>query len=288
MKRTLQLKSPAKVNLRLEILRKREDGYHEIRTVFQKIRLSDTIDFSLREEEEIVVTTDQPGLPVGRNNLVHRAASAFFSRCGYRGGINIHIAKRIPLGAGLGGGSSNAATTLKALDRLLDVGLSGRELAAMGARIGADVPFFLADRGSALATGIGERLGRIDLPELWFVLIYPNFEISTRWAYQNFDEHFQLTKRPFRLKIQSLVTPEDVSRILKNDLERAVSKKFHQIEEMKENLASAGALGSLMTGSGPTVFGIFAEEGEASRVHRRILRTVKKNGWIALKTRSLL
>ncbi len=287
MKKTLRLKSPAKVNLLLEILRKREDGYHEIRTVFQKVRLSDTIDFSLRGEEGIVITTDRPGLPVGRDNLIHKAASAFFSRSGYRGGMTAHIAKRIPLGAGLGGGSSNAATTLKALNRLLDGGLSAGEMAAMGARIGADVPFFINDWGSALATGIGERLRRIDLPELWFVLIYPNFEVSTRWAYQNFDRLFRLTKRPFRLKIQYLVTPGGVSRVLKNDLEHVVSKKFHEIDQMKEILASAGALGSLMTGSGPTVFGVFPEEGEASRAYRMIRRKIAKNDWIALKTRSL-
>ncbi len=287
MKRTLRLKSPAKVNLLLEILRKREDGYHDIGTVFQKVRLCDTIDFSLREEEGIVITTDRTGLPVGRDNLVHKAASAFFSRSGYRGGIKVHIAKKIPLGAGLGGGSSNAATTLKALNRLLDGGLSAGEMAAMGARIGADVPFFLADWGSALARGIGERLRRVTLPELWFVLIYPNFEVSTRWAYRNFDRNFELTKRSFRLKIQYLVTAEGVSRVLKNDLERVVSKKFHQIDQMKEILASAGALGSLMTGSGPTVFGIFDREEEASRAYRMIRRRITENGWIALKTDSL-
>lgn len=283
MKRTLRLKSPAKVNLLLEILNKREDGYHEIRTVFQKIRLCDTIDFSLKEEEGIVITTDRPGLSVGRDNLVYKAARAFFSRSGYRGGIDVHISKRIPLGAGLGGGSSNAATTLKALNHLLDGGLSAKEMAAMGARIGADVPFFLAGWGSALATGIGERLRGIDLPKLWFVLIYPNFEVSTRWAYQN----FKLTKRSFRLRIQCLDTPGDVLRILKNDLEQVVSKRFPEIDQMKEILSSAGALGSLMTGSGPTVLGFFAEEGEASRAYRRICRRIRNKGWIPLKTHSL-
>jgi 4-diphosphocytidyl-2-C-methyl-D-erythritol kinase len=154
---------------------------------------------------------------------------------------------------------------------------------AMGTGIGADVPFFLMERGCALATGIGERLEKIGLPELWFVLIYPNFEVSTRWAYQNFG----LTNRAFQLKIQCLVTPEEVCGVLMNDLEGVVSKRFPQIDQMKEILISAGALGSLMTGSGPTVFGVFAEEGQASRAYNEIGNRVKDNGWIALKAHSL-
>ena len=122
MRSTLQLESPAKVNLRLEILKKREDGYHEIRTVFQKISLHDTIRFSLKKEKGISITTNQSALPVGRSNLAYQAAEVILSRSSYRGGVSIHIDKKIPLGAGLGGGSSNAATTLKALNDLLGSG----------------------------------------------------------------------------------------------------------------------------------------------------------------------
>lgn len=283
MKTTLRLQSPAKVNLRLEILKKREDGYHEIRTLFQKIDLCDTIHFSLKREKGIVITTNQPRLSVNRNNLVYKAAQALFSRSDYQGGISIHIDKKIPLGAGLGGGSSNAATTAKALNHLLGAGLSREEMMAMGVQIGADVPFFFLD-GGALATGIGERLEKVDLPPLWYVLIYPNFEVSTRWAYQN----FRLTKRIFHLKIQEfLATPEGISKILMNDLEGVVSKKFPQIARMKETLTSAGAIGSLMTGSGPTVFGIFSDKGDALRAYKKIKNRLKDNGWITLKAQSL-
>ena len=279
----LELESPAKVNLRLEIVKKREDGYHEIRTVFQKIDLCDRIRFSLRREKGILITTNQAGLPVDQRNLIYRAAKSVFERLGIDGGVAVHLDKKIPIGAGLGGGSSNAATTLKALNELLEAGFSREEMVAMGTGIGADVPFFLMERGCALATGIGERLEKIGLPELWFVLIYPNFEVSTRWAYQNFG----LTNRAFQLKIQCLVTPEEVCGVLMNDLEGVVSKRFPQIDQMKEILISAGALGSLMTGSGPTVFGVFAEEGQASRAYNEIGNRVKDNGWIALKAHSL-
>jgi 4-diphosphocytidyl-2-C-methyl-D-erythritol kinase len=279
----LELESPAKVNLRLEILGKREDGYHEIRTVFQKIDLCDRIHFSLRREKGILITTNQAGLPVDQRNLIYRTARTIFERLGFDGGVAVQLDKRIPIGAGLGGGSSNAATTLKALNQLLKAGFSREEMMAMGTVIGADVPFFLTEQGCALATGIGERLEKIELPELWFVLIYPNFEVSTRWAYENFG----LTNRVIQLKIQCLVTPEEVCGVLMNDLEGVVSKRFPQIDQMKEILIAAGALGSLMTGSGPTVFGVFAEEGQAFEAYEKIENRVKDNGWMALKARSL-
>ena len=283
MKRNLKLLSHAKVNLRLEILKKRTDGYHEIRTIFQKISLHDTIRFSLREDQGISITTDEPNLPVGKSNLVYRAAQAILTNSPYKGGISIHIEKRIPLGAGLGGGSSNAATTLKALNQLLDMGLSQKEMMAMGVRIGADVPFFFLEKG-AIATGIGERLKEIDLPALWYVLIYPNFEVSTRWAYQN----TRLTKEKFRYKLHKfLTTPEKISNALTNDLEEVVSGKFPQIHVMKEVLRSQGTLGSLMTGSGPTVFGIYADQKSAGNACRNIRRSVAGKEWLVIGAYSL-
>ncbi len=281
--RTLRLESPAKVNLRLEILRKRDDGYHEIRTIFQKISLHDTIHFSLNKGEGISITTNQPNLPVGQNNLVYRAAQTILRYSDYRAGISIYINKSIPLGAGLGGGSSNAATTLMALNCLLKTEFSLKEMRSMGVQIGADVPFFFLGKG-AIATGIGERLKEIELPDLWYVLIYPNFEVSTRWAYQN----SRLTKRKFRYKIQEfLATPEEISKILMNDLEDVVSKKFPQIDLMRKILSSAGALGSLMTGSGPTVFGIFSDKGDALRAYKKVKHETRNKGWTILKAHSL-
>jgi 4-diphosphocytidyl-2-C-methyl-D-erythritol kinase len=271
------------LNLRLEILDKRKDGYHEIRTLFQKIDLCDTLRFSLVKERGIFLSTDHAGLPVDKNNLICKAAQLILDNTDSREGVSIHLAKRIPLGAGLGGGSSNAAATLKALNALLRTGLSGREMMEMGGRIGADVPFFFLGCG-AIGTGIGERLQEVRLPDLEYILLYPNFEVSTRWAYEN----FRLTKTKNHLNIHKfLATPEEISQILMNDLEEVVSARYPQIRQMKNALTSTGALGSLMTGSGPSVFGLFSEKADADKAYRLVKKMKESGGWTVLKTRSL-
>jgi 4-diphosphocytidyl-2-C-methyl-D-erythritol kinase len=249
----------------------------------QKISLSDTLSVSLEKEKGIFITTNHPGLPLGKKNLVYRAAQMILKKSEYKGGLHIDIRKEIPLGAGLGGGSSNAATTMKALNQLLEIELPTKELMRIGLGIGADVPFFFLD-GAAVASGIGERLKKIELPDLWYVLINPNFEVSTRWAYQN----FVLTKRHFHFNLQGFVkTPEEISGLLWNDLEGVVSHKYPQIEGMKKMLLSAGALGALMTGSGPTVFGVFSGRKEAEKVFKKLEPKVRRRGWIILKTHNL-
>jgi 4-diphosphocytidyl-2-C-methyl-D-erythritol kinase len=283
MMETLHLESPAKVNLRLEILKKREDGYHELRTVLQKINLHDLLHFSLKKEKGLSITTDHPNLPVGKRNLVYQAVQSILKKSDYQGGVLVKIEKRIPLGAGLGGGSSNAANALKAMNQLLKINLPKRELMRMGLEIGADVPFFFFN-GAAIASGIGEQLKKIELPELWYVLIYPNFEVSTRWVYQN----FLLTKRQFHFNLHKLLrTPQEISRILWNDLEEVVLREYPQIGVMKKMLYAAGALGTSMTGSGPTVFGVFSEEGGASEAYKKIKKMVRGRGWVALNVHSI-
>jgi 4-diphosphocytidyl-2-C-methyl-D-erythritol kinase len=283
MTNTLHLESPAKVNLRLEILKRREDGYHELRTIFQKISLNDTLYFSLKKGRGVSMTADHPKLPVGKKNLVYRAVQSMLKVSGFSGGVHIEIEKRIPLGAGLGGGSSNAATSMKALNRLLEMNLSEKELMRMGLEIGADVPFFFLE-GAAIGSGIGERLKKVELPNLWYVLIYPNFEVSTRWAYQN----FVLTKQQFHFNLHRfLKTPDGISRILLNHLEAVVSKKYPQIGIMKKTLLSAGALGAMMTGSGPTVFGLFPEAKSAERAYKKIGKMVAIKGWEVFRAHSI-
>jgi 4-diphosphocytidyl-2-C-methyl-D-erythritol kinase len=283
MNNSLSLESPAKVNLRLEILKRREDGYHELRTIFQKISLHDTLRFSLRKERGVSIAADHPKLPVGKNNLAYKAAQFMLKASSYKGGVHIEIEKRIPLGAGLGGGSSNAATTLKAVNQLLEMRLPKKDLLAMGLEIGADVPFFLS-RGAAIGSGIGEQLEKVELPDLWYVLIYPNFEVSTRWAYRN----FVLTNQPFHLSLHTfLKNPEGISRILLNHLETVVAKKYPQIGIMKKILFSAGALGALMTGSGPTVFGLFDRESISTAAYEKIRRMAEEKGWAVFRAHSL-
>lgn len=283
MNDSLHLESPAKVNLRLEILKKREDGYHELRTIFQKISLHDTLRFSLKKGKGVSIATDHPKLPIGKNNLVYKAVQSMMKVSGYSGGIDIEIEKRIPLGAGLGGGSSNAATTLRALNHLLKTDLPEKALMGMGLEIGADVPFFFL-KGAAIGSGIGERLRKVELPDLWYVLIYPNFEVSTRWAYHN----FVLTNQQFHINLRGfLKTPKGISRILLNHLEAVVSKKYPQIGLMKKTLSSAGALGALMTGSGPTVFGLFAEKRSATAAYEKIKKLIGRKGWVVFKAHSI-
>jgi 4-diphosphocytidyl-2-C-methyl-D-erythritol kinase len=152
-----------------------------------------------------------------------------------------------------------------------------------GLEIGADVPFFFLE-GAAIGSGIGERLKKVKLPDLWYVLIYPNFEVSTRWAYQN----FVLTKQQFHFNLHKfLKTPEGISRILLNHLEAVVSKKYPQIGIMKKTLLSAGALGAMMTGSGPTVFGLFPEAESAARAYEKIGKMVGRKGWGVFKAHSI-
>ncbi len=283
MKTALSLKSPAKVNLRLEVLNERPDGYHGIRTVFQKISVQDAIHFSLTRDPGISIATDCPELPVGQSNLIHKAAQIIWQLSGRQAGISVRLKKRIPLGAGLGGGSSNAAATLTALNELLGLGLSEREMMDLGVRIGADVPFFFLRQG-AIARGVGEKLKEVVLPRLWYVLVYPNFEVPARWAYRN----FKLTKKKVRIKIQELLTtPEEICKILMNDLEKVVSAKFPQIDLMKKILHSAGAMGTLMTGSGPTVFGIFPDGVAAAKGFEKTKALVGNKRWRVLKAHSL-
>jgi len=290
MNESVVLESPAKINLRLEILGRREDGYHELKTIFQKISLCDTLHFSLKNGSGISMTADHPDLPVGKTNLIYRAAQSILKKSNYKGGVAVQIKKRIPLGAGLGGGSSNAAATLKGLNQLLETNLSRKELMELGLKIGADVPFFFL-KGAALGSGIGERLKKIEVPDLWFVLIYPNFEVSTRWAYQNFDNRRKakaLTNQELHISLNKfLKTPKGISQILFNHLEAVVSKEYPQIDVMKKMLFSAGAMGALMTGSGPTVFGLFQEETIATGAYEEVEKLASKRGWAVFKACSI-
>lgn len=259
----LELSSHAKVNLRLDILSRRPDGYHEIRTIFQKISLADDLTISIIKSG-IEVRCDNPLVPCNESNLVHVAARMLLSRYGIKDGVRIAIKKRIPIAAGLGGGSSNAASTLQGVNELFGLGMSSQELMKTGRDIGADVPFFLFGN-SAIGTGIGEKLEPLSIqPKLWFVLVTPDIQISTAWAYQNV--RTGLTKDAFHITIPPRISDlSEIISLLSNDLEEVVLPLFPLIQDIKSELISKGALGSLMTGSGSTVFGIFVSEEKAGK-----------------------
>ena len=252
--------SPAKVNLYLKVLRKREDGYHDIASLMQRISLCDEMCF---EEKSAGITLKCPGssIPEDDSNTVWRAASSFFDALHRSAGVELTIRKNIPVAAGLGGGSSNAATALVTLNEMHGSPLDGERLMDMGASVGADVPFFLYGN-TAWATGIGDRLSPADpLPRLWYVLVNPGFELSTRMVYENLK--MTLTNGPIQYRMPRFLTRFDVIHGLYNELEAVSVRHYPVISELKNLLVAHGALGALMTGSGPTVFGIFDGEEEA-------------------------
>ena len=275
---SIELLSPAKVNLRLEVLRRRGDGYHEIRTILQRISLSDKLRISLKREKGISVITDSPRLPVDEGNLAYRAASSLLEEAEASVGVEVHIQKRIPISSGLGGGSSNAASTLMGLNRILKLNFSKGRLMEIGAKIGADIPFFMLER-TAMATGIGEKLQPVKIrPSIWLVLVNPGWEVSTKWAYEALN--FELTKRPIHIKLPPFFNDiGKVAHILYNDLESVPIEAYPEIKGIKADLLSHGAEGSLMTGSGPTVFGIFAHKGRAESAYQKLNAQYVERRW---------
>jgi 4-diphosphocytidyl-2-C-methyl-D-erythritol kinase len=252
--------SPAKVNLHLRVLRRREDGYHDILSLMQRISLSDEMTFAPRAGG-ILLRCPDSALPNDEGNIIYRAAAAFYARTGIPPGIEITIRKRIPIAAGLGGGSSNAATTLMTLNEVSDHPLTREELMQAGAGLGADVPFFLFGN-AAWASGIGDRLVPAPpLPPLWFVLLNPGFAVSTKMVYRELN--LGLTNGSINYSIPRFYTVDDVIGGLTNDLEKVTLRQHPVLGHFKTLLLENGARGALMSGSGPTVFGLFADEESA-------------------------
>lgn len=258
---SIRILCPAKVNLHLRVLGRRSDGYHDILTLMQPVGLWDELELQLAGSG-ITLSCSEPGVPNDQGNLAYRAALRFQKRVGEPKGVQIRLRKRIPVGAGLGGGSSDAAGVLKGLNELMGAPLDQEELRVMAAELGADVPFFLHG-GPAIATGIGERLEPVRLRVfLYYVLWFPGWSVSTGWAYRNLD--LGLTTPPKKTKIPQLIEGfEDVIALLHNDLETVTARHHPWIQKAKERLRNAGAEGVLMSGSGPTVFGLFRQEEEA-------------------------
>ncbi|MBW2630813.1 MAG: 4-(cytidine 5'-diphospho)-2-C-methyl-D-erythritol kinase [Deltaproteobacteria bacterium] len=259
--------SPAKVNLFLRVLGKRSDGYHDILSLMQRISLCDEMSFDLKGNGVKVIC---PGglVPENKNNIAYRAAEAILSNVSCHSGVEITINKKIPVAAGLGGGSSNAATTLVTLNEITGTKYSTEELMQIGARLGADVPFFVFGKTS-LASGIGDRLKPVDgVPKLWFILVNPGFGVSTGDIYENLK--LGLTKEPIKYSMLRFVTMSHVAKGLYNDLEKVSLRFYPVLSDIKKLLTANGALGSLMSGSGPTVFGIFRSETDAKRAESNL------------------
>jgi 4-diphosphocytidyl-2-C-methyl-D-erythritol kinase len=270
----MELLSPAKVNLFLKVLKKREDGYHDILSLMQPVSLFDIISISITEGDSITVNVinsvgAEGSVPSGPENLAYKAAKLFLESAGLKRAVTIEINKHIPSAAGLGGGSSNAATVLMGLNEALGMIIDHDELMVLSMKLGSDVPFFLL-KGSALASGRGEVLERISFPLYDYVLVNPGFEVSSGWAYENLG----LTKKDednmLLYSKSALMDNRRIEDLLSNDLEPVVLKKYPRILDLKNELLDTGALGALMTGSGPTVFGVYSDADSAKSALKRI------------------
>lgn len=265
----IRRKSYAKINLFLKVLGKRDDGYHDIVTLMQRISLCDEMTFS-RKGSDIVVKCPGNDLPEDEGNIIFRAAEALFSRTRQKRGVEITVTKKIPIAAGLGGGSSNAATTLTTLNEMMELNLEREELMEIGAKLGADVPFFVLEK-TAWAFGIGDKFTAADrMPKMWYVLINPGFEVSTKEVYGNLK--LGLTNDAIKYNMPRSKPVSQIVDDLTNDLEGVTSRLYPAIPRIKERLRTHGALGSLMSGSGPTVFGIFKSKQSALQAEDELRR----------------
>ena len=266
----LSLKAHAKINLTLEVLGKRPDGYHEVAMIMQSVSLHDTVTLSLRDSG-ISLACDRPDLPCDSGNLAFRAADLLRREVGVARGVQIELTKRIPLAAGLAGGSTDAAAVLKGLNRLWQLALPAAELERLAARLGSDVPFCLQG-GTSLATGRGEILTALpDFSGHGVVLANPPLQVSTAWVYGNFRGSNQC--RPEVSRLRQWLGQQDFSAVaaaLFNDLESVTIPAYPQIAAIKEQLLQAGAAGVLMSGSGPTVFALAPDPAAAGEVAGRV------------------
>lgn len=263
----LVIPSPAKINLFLKVVGKRANGYHELTSLIARISLFDTVALAF-DQPTITVHCSHPKVPEGRSNLAYQAAWLFFDALSRREGAAIFIEKVIPVAAGLGGGSSNAASVLMGLNQHHGFPFSNRELMDVGLKVGADVPFFIL-RHTAIARGIGGDLEVFEgMPQLSAVLVSPRFEVSTAWVYSKLN--LRLTNCEENSNV--LRFPEASSKIkgfLCNDLEQVAVQKFSEIKSIKEALLDLGAEGALMSGSGPSVFGLFQSPQQASAAFQK-------------------
>ena len=286
---TLEKKSPGKVNLLQNILGKRTDGFHELETVFHPVNVYDRLTF-VRAKQGIQLTCSDPALPTDSSNLVHRAAEHLLKAANIRDGVRIHLEKILPLAAGLGGGSGNAATTLLGLNELFGMPLSLEKLHEIAAKLGSDVNFFLQNL-PALAAGHGEDIKALDFfPAMRgaaFLLIHPGFGISTAWAYQNLARFpAALNGSPGRAqKLISLLQGADLAAAGKefyNSLEAPALDKFPILALYQEFLRDHGAAVALMSGSGSTTFAVFRAQATAETALEKFRVKFGVAGWTAI------
>ena len=267
----IRIKAYAKVNLGLDVLRRRTDGYHEVKMIMQTIDLYDDLNIRKTKEQKISITANLKFLPVDENNLIYKAAKLFQETCGISEGIAVDLKKHIPVAAGMAGGSTDAAAVLYSMNELFQTGLTLSQLMELGVKIGADVPYCLM-QGTALAEGIGEKLTEIpSMAECPVLVAKPGIHVSTAFVYGN-------------LKLEDIVHPDIDAQIaamrerdlkktadcMGNVLETVTISKYPVVEEIKNCMKENGALNAMMSGSGPTVFGLFEDEKTAKAAYQTL------------------
>lgn len=259
-----QIKAYAKVNLGLDVVRRLPDGYHQVKMVMQSVGIHDELTME-KTEKGIVLTTDSEELPTGGNNLICKAVKLMQETYGIREGVRIHLRKQIPIAAGLAGGSTDAAAAMKGMNRLFALNISTQRLMELGVAIGADVPYCILG-GTALAEGIGEKLTRLmDMPDCFILAAKPDINVSTKYVYEHLDAQ-GINRHPDIDGMVKAIEAGNLQGILdrmENVLETVTISAWPVVEELKRRMLGLGAEKSLMSGSGPTVFGVFTEKEKA-------------------------
>ena len=272
----ITIKAYAKINLGLDVLGKRPNGYHDLKMIMQTVNLYDVLTFKKMQEPGVSLKINFSSLPVNENNLIVKAAKLMMEHYSIKEGVSIELNKNNPIAAGMAGGSADAAATLKAMNQLFELNASQKELMELGVTLGADVPYCIME-GTALSEGIGEILTPLPkIPMCWFVIVKPNVSVSTKFVYQN----LVLDETTIHPDIDGIVTAiknSDLSGItsrLENVLETVTIPKYPRIKEIKHEMLAQGAIGSLMSGSGPTVFGIFQSNASAKQCYNYFKQSV--------------
>ena len=277
----MRLRALAKINLGLDVLGRREDGYHELRMIMQTINMYDQLDMEISEEPGIRITTNLPYVPVNQNNLVYRAANMLMEEFQIKEGLTVDLQKMIPVAAGMAGGSSDAAAAMVGVNRLFQLGLSVKDLMERGVKIGADVPYCLL-RGTALAEGIGDKLRALPAcPVCYLLIVKPGISVSTKFVYEilranELKSHPRIDEMLDAIQWHNLYKMAD---LMENVLETVTIPQYPIIAEIKNHMKEHGALNAMMSGSGPTVFGLFddkvlAEHACEALRESRLARTV--------------
>ena len=266
-------KAYGKINLGLDVLRRRPDGYHDVKMIMQMVDIYDTLTFEKRQDDRIVLSANKEEIPCDDSNLIYKAAKLLFDYKGVSYGVNIHLEKRIPVAAGMAGGSTDAAAAFTGLNELFELGVSQKELLELGVKVGADVPYCILG-GCALSEGIGEVLTPLPNPPYCeLVITKPDINVSTKYVYENLNLP-ELKRHPDIDGMRTAIEEGDLKGItdrLENVLESVTVKKYGIIQEIKDEMISLGATNAIMSGSGPTVFGFFESKEQAENAKKIIL-----------------